>query len=455
MSSAFEGLPKTPNLKLNKPGYDNVADIEALNENADILDAEIQGIKNTFVKSVNGKEPDAGGNVNVEEYTHPNSGVTAGTYRSVTVNAQGHVTAGSNPTLAIADGGTGATTASQACANLGAVQTVNDTPPDENGNVNVAGVPVGFEYFSTNPNIPVGSIPLFGGEYSRTTYSDLWEWVQTQAGYLLTEEEWQAKASANDGNVPFYSDGDGSTTFRVPSLKCWVKGANGIEEVGSYLSAGLPNITGQTNYTAWGSGGFWSGSQSGALYATNQHTSYHADSSGNDAGLYHDIAIDASRSNSIYGNSNTVQPKSIVGMWLVKAYGTVTNVGNLDIANIAQGLTQTETRISAIENNKVDKAGNAWIVETYRNGTEWYRVWSDGWVEQGGYKALDSTGTVTFLKPFQDTNYTVTVSSQRTSNNGFVRITALTATTISFMFEWDAGQSKSGYGRWYACGQGA
>lgn len=32
-------------------------------------------------------------------YTHPNSGVAAGTYRSVTVNAQGHVTAGSNPAL--------------------------------------------------------------------------------------------------------------------------------------------------------------------------------------------------------------------------------------------------------------------------------------------------------------------------------------------------------------------
>lgn len=31
-------------------------------------------------------------------YTHPNSGVAAGTYRSVTVNAQGHVTAGTNPT---------------------------------------------------------------------------------------------------------------------------------------------------------------------------------------------------------------------------------------------------------------------------------------------------------------------------------------------------------------------
>lgn len=32
------------------------------------------------------------------KYTHPSSGVTAGTYKSVTVNAQGHVTAGTNPT---------------------------------------------------------------------------------------------------------------------------------------------------------------------------------------------------------------------------------------------------------------------------------------------------------------------------------------------------------------------
>lgn len=76
-----------------------------------------------FVKTVNGTAPDTNGNVNVEKYTHPNSGVTAGTYRSVTVNAQGHVTAGSNPTLAIANGGTGATTASAALSNLGGVPT--------------------------------------------------------------------------------------------------------------------------------------------------------------------------------------------------------------------------------------------------------------------------------------------------------------------------------------------
>lgn len=35
---------------------------------------------------------------NANNYTHPNSGVTAGTYKSVTVNAQGHITSGTNPT---------------------------------------------------------------------------------------------------------------------------------------------------------------------------------------------------------------------------------------------------------------------------------------------------------------------------------------------------------------------
>lgn len=77
--------------------------------------ADISGM----VKSVNGKEPDAGGNVNVKEYTHPASGVTAGSYRKVTVDTLGHVTAGENPILAVAEGGTGADNATSALSNLG------------------------------------------------------------------------------------------------------------------------------------------------------------------------------------------------------------------------------------------------------------------------------------------------------------------------------------------------
>jgi len=111
--------------------------------------------------------------------------------------------------------------------------------------------------------------------------------------------------------------------------------------------------------------------------------------------------------------------------------------------------------LSEAINDKVDTANMEevrCVVDSYINGTEWYRIWSDGWCEQGGMIYLNTAGTVTYLQPYLDTNYTITVSSQRTSNNGFVRISELTATTVTMYFEWDTGQSKSGYGRWYTCG---
>lgn len=142
------------------------------------------------------------------------------------------------------------------------------------------GIPLGFEYFSINPNVPLGSLPLIGGTYSRTLYKDLWDWVQTQTGYLKTEAEWTILFNKNNGNVPFYSSGDGSTTFRVPSLKCWVRGADSISEVGGYLAAGLPNIEGQ------------------------------------------------------------------LGLWLVKAFSVISNVGNKDLQSVI-------TRMDEIDNNRL------------------------------------------------------------------------------------------------------
>lgn len=194
------------------------------------------------------------------------------------------------------------------------------------------GIPLGYEYFTFNPNIPQGALPLFGGEYSRATYSDLWAWVQTQTGYLKTEAEWQDLSTANNGNVPYYSSGDGSTTFRVPSLKCWVKGANGtVSEVGSYLAAGLPNITGYFDIRRYGNNAkyvsVWTG---GAISRENKADDAAPLNGATGPGDVDHVTIDASRSSSIYGNANTVVPESIVGMWLVKAYGTVVDTGTID-----------------------------------------------------------------------------------------------------------------------------
>ena len=54
-------------------------------------------------------------------YTHPTSGVAAGTYRSVTVNTSGHITAGTNPTTVSGYGLTDVYTKTQIDTNIGTV----------------------------------------------------------------------------------------------------------------------------------------------------------------------------------------------------------------------------------------------------------------------------------------------------------------------------------------------
>lgn len=217
------------------------------------------------------------------------------------------------------------------------------------------GIPLGFEYFSINPNVPLGSLPLIGGTYSRTLYKDLWDWVQTQTGYLKTEAEWTILFNRNNGNVPFYSSGDGSTTFRVPSLKCWVKSGSSISEVGSYLEAQYPRIE---HYHAFG---YNSGNNNGRFIATNETKTYNLpnnvgfrgwNGSGGGGG-YSSDADSAANANmvtslsvEVQGNSDTVQPPSIVGLWLVKAFSAISNVGNKDLQSVI-------TRMDEIDANRL------------------------------------------------------------------------------------------------------
>lgn len=256
-------------------------------------------------------------------------------------------------------------------------------------------LPIGHFYQTISPTVPAGSLPLFGGTYSRTLYADLWTWIQ-QSGLLITESAWQSKATANEGNVPFFSQGDGSTTFRVPSMKCWVKGANGVEEVGSYLKAGLPNITGTAGYF----NALVGYEYSGAMYEYDQK--YTADSD-NGATYARKIGFDASKANAIYGNSDTVQPKSIVGMWCVVAYGTASNVGNADVGNVMQAVEQVQTNFEGLKN----QIANISLVPDYSagvlktSGTQ-YTAETDGYIMAQCFRNAQ-TGSETLKVIINDT----------------------------------------------------
>ena len=262
------------------------------------------------------------------------------------------------------------------------------------------GLPVGHLHFCLEKEVPVGNLPAFGGLYNRTLYADLWTYAN-ERGLVISESEWQAQASANGGNCAYYSDGDGSTTFRVPSLKCWVKGANGIEEVGSYLEAGVPNITGHDTL-GWSQvtdGVLTNGGERVGAFVEGGKKIYGAKTLTSSAvtlneTLSYGVGFNASLSNSIYGNSDTVQPPSIVGMWLIVAYGTVSNIGNADVANVMQAVEGVQTEL-----NKVDGISD-YIIESYRSGTEWYEVYKSGKVRQGG--GFIANQTITFMKPYNE-----------------------------------------------------
>ena len=127
-------------------------------------------------------------------------------------------------------------------------------------------------------NLPENCIWLEGAEVSRTTYSTLFGIYGTT-----------------------YGAGDGSTTFNLPDFRnraLW-----GADSAG-YLAAGLPNIWGEVNTVCDGNvyGGFYLNTQWGDLIDTHDSGGW---------GGASQIGFSAHRSNSIYGNSTTVQPPSI------------------------------------------------------------------------------------------------------------------------------------------------
>ena len=278
----FDGLPKTTNLKLNKPSYDNVADIEALNENADILDTEISKIKGKYVSSVNGKT----GDVTIEKYTHPNSGVNAGTYRKVTVNAQGHVTAGVDGAVPITEGGTGATNASQARTNLG-IDNLDMTP-------------VGDVVF--RPFLKAGYVKANGATVNRADYPNL-------VSFATDNNLWTDSPSTEPWK---YGRGNGSTTMVLPNyVGRFIQGGDNAK----ILAAGLPNIEGAFAFFCSSKDSTWL-TPSAADGAFSRYGSIggtpateHATASTED--IYASIRFSAQKSNTIYGESDTVQPPAI------------------------------------------------------------------------------------------------------------------------------------------------
>lgn len=142
-----------------------------------------------------------------------------------------------------------------------------------------------------------GFIKLNGATVLREDYPRLVQWVDDN-------NLWTSDSAA----LGLFGVGDGLTTMRLPDFRNrFLEGVD--SNGGAAVGAGVPNITGNVAYinsninnaNTYSSGAlFW--------YQNNNPTAPNASSGGN---VSADIYFNASKSNSLYGNSDTVQPAAV------------------------------------------------------------------------------------------------------------------------------------------------
>ena len=262
--------------------------------------------------------------------------------------------------------------------------------------------PLGFHYLHPYDTAPADSIICNGVTYSRALYKDFFDYITTQ-GWVKTEDEWQDIAMRNNGFCPFYSSGDGSTTFRTPKFAPYQQRAMGVAQATQYHQAGIPNSMGTFGVRGVESTeGAFKGSECFSLDKNFPFTDPY--SGHGTVSVSGDIGFSARAANQVYSDSNTVQPAVHSWVMCVVAYGKVTNVGSVDIQNVMSAVNAVQVQVNGIPTPR------AYVTETYVSGTQGFRVWSDGFIEQWGkvYVPGESRdATFTFQKPFRNTDYNI------------------------------------------------
>lgn len=235
-------------------------------------------------------------------------------------------------------------------------------------------------------------------------------------GHKITTDESTVTNIYNETGVAWYYILDTTNQrFKLPRTKFGFTGLR--DTVGKFVQQGLPNITGNLFTSRGITGGY-----SGAFYSdgnlTGVMSSTSSDSSKN-------IKFSAAKSNSIYGNSSNVQPRA-TQMYLYFYVGDFSQTATEQTAGLNAELFngKVDLNLNNIDNannaatNNLNSKGIRTVKTSYKSGSSWYRIYSDGWVEQGGSFSSSDTEqnkTVNLLKTMSDSNYFISLQRIRDS----------------------------------------
>lgn len=219
-----------------------------------------------------------------------------------------------------------------------------------------AGLPVGTVFMSDlrYPEVPPGALEYNGKEISGADeiYPDFWNRFLL-AGKMNTGSyaDYEAALAANGGTCSFFALDVKNKKFKTPT---WADGvfaaaATTEGEINKYYNAGLPNITGKAKIGGTGSYPIAIPETSGALGTYENGSIMTRGESGqtNNWGL----SIDASKSDSTYGASDTVTPKHVRKRWFVQVYNVISGTS---LENIDSALARKQDKLTAGDNIKIE-----------------------------------------------------------------------------------------------------
>lgn len=210
-------------------------------------------------------------------------------------------------------------------------------------------------------------------------------------------------------------------TFRLP-LKNGTEGMfGGGAVVGNGMSLGLTNgsqtagLTSLTYHAGVTDRGTLIGVTTG--YGLNIGQSV-AGSAGFNGIVTAGITTDPEKSSLVVANAGVVPDG-----WALYYYvgATVQNANLIDAGRMQEQITN------------INAPSRGYLVQSYVNGRSWYRVYSDGWCEQGGQITVTVAATnITLLKSYKDNNYNAVGCQANTDTAGYhmINVAAYSATQI-------------------------
>ena len=216
---------------------------------------------------------------------------------------------------------------------------------------------VGDIYPVSYTELESGQLVLKGQLVSREIYGVLWAWLQKHPSLLITEQEYAEYLNSSENLCcPYFSTGTTENNFRLPNYNgVFFKSTNDTSKINEFETDKQRNISGQ--FTSHQNGSLLTATNVNGAFSWSTSSISNLGEIGDGYGKNYPIYFDASRSVGTEHTGSEVKPKSLNQVWVVQAFGVITNASSLDISVLEQQIQQitdySNYEVSCIKNNPV------------------------------------------------------------------------------------------------------